>query len=177
MILYVLRHGEAVERADGGGDEWRYLTEQGRADVRKVIERVTACGHKPRMILSSPLVRAVQTAEIAAQHACRKNKTIIAEPLQPDGNLEELTRHILEHKDAKRVMVVGHEPLLGSLVAALLDTPNPVALKKGGCVALELDIDKEGTQLKNPATFLWSIAPGKKIVKSCKKAFAGKDAK
>lgn len=177
MILYVLRHGEAVERADGISDEWRYLTEQGRADVRKVVERVTKCGHKPRLILSSPLVRAVQTAEIAAQQACRKNKTIIAQALQPDGDLEELTRRILEQKDAKRVMVVGHEPLLGSLVASLLDATNPIALKKGGCVALELDIDKGGTTLKNPATFLWSIAPGKKVVKSRKKAFAGNDAK
>ncbi|QEM67348.1 phosphohistidine phosphatase SixA [Geobacter sp. FeAm09] len=178
MILYVLRHGEAVERTDGGDDEWRYLTERGRADVRKVVERVTRCGHKPRLILSSPLVRAVQTAEIAAQRACRKNRTVIAGPLQPDGDLEELTRHILHQKEAKRVMVVGHEPLLGSLVASLLDTATPVALKKGGCVALELDIGKDGDKaaLKRPATFLWSIAPGRKLVKSGKKAFAGKGA-
>ncbi|KAB0670132.1 phosphohistidine phosphatase SixA [Oryzomonas sagensis] len=174
MILYVLRHGEAVERAAGADDEWRYLTEQGRADVRKVVERVARCGHKPRLILSSPLVRAVQTAEIAAQQACRKNRTVIAEPLQPDGDLEVLTRHILQQKDAKRVMVVGHEPLLGSLVASLLGSPTPVALKKGGCVALELGIDKGGATLKKAATFLWSIAPGKKVVKSCKKAFARK---
>jgi phosphohistidine phosphatase len=178
MILYVLRHGEAVEGSDGISDEWRYLTEQGRADINKVMERVTECGHKPRLILSSPLVRAVQTAEIAAQRACRKNRTLITALLRPGGDRDELTRHILEQKDAKRVMIVGHEPLLGSLVAALLDTPVPVALKKGSCVALELEIDNGGTHpaLRRPATFLWYIVPGKKIVKSPKKAFTGQRA-
>jgi phosphohistidine phosphatase len=175
MILYVLRHGEAVEGSDGISDEWRYLTEQGRADINKVVERIADHGHKPRLILSSPLVRAAQTAEIAARRACRKNRTIITFLLQPGSDLDELTLHILQNKDAKRVMIVGHEPLLGSLVAALLDTRDPVALKKGSCVALELDIDKDVTNpaLEKPATFLWYIVPGKKIMKSPKKAFAG----
>jgi phosphohistidine phosphatase len=174
MILYVLRHGEAVEKTNGITDEWRYLTEQGRADINKVIERIADHGHKPRLILSSPLVRAAQTAEIATWRACRKNRTIITELLQPGGDMDELTRHILLQKDAKRVMIVGHEPLLGSLVASLLDTSDPVALKKGSCVALELDIDKDGTNpaLEKPAMFLWYIVPGKKIMKSPKKAFA-----
>ncbi|GFE62670.1 phosphohistidine phosphatase SixA [Geobacter sp. AOG2] len=175
MILYVLRHGEAVERSDGLNEEWRYLTEQGRADINKVMERVAEHGHKPRLILSSPLVRAVQTAEIAAGRACRKNRTLMVEQLQPDGDRDELTRYILQQSDAKRVMIVGHEPQLGSLVAALLDSHAPVALKKGSCVALELDIDTDETNpaLEKPATFLWYIVPGKKIMKSLKKAFSG----
>jgi phosphohistidine phosphatase len=175
MILYVLRHGEAVEGSDGISDEWRYLTEQGRADINKVVERIADHGHKPRLILSSPLVRAVQTAEIAARRACRKNSTLITALLQPGSDLDELTRHILQQKDAKRVMIVGHEPLLGNLVAALLDTRDPTTLKKSSCVALELDIDKDETNpaLEKPATFLWHIVPGKKIMKSLNKAFAG----
>jgi len=174
MILYVLRHGEAVEGSDGISDKWRYLTEKGRADVNKVVERIGDHGHKPRLILSSPLVRAVQTAEIAAGQACRKNRTLITPLLQPGSDLDELTSHILEQRDAKRVMIVGHEPLLGYLVAALLGTSDPIELKKGSCAALELDFDKNGTkpQFEKPATFLWYIAPGKKIMKSLKKAFA-----
>ena len=175
MILYVLRHGEAVERSDGLNDEWRYLTEQGRADINKVIERVADHGHKPRLILSSPLVRAVQTAEIAAGRACRKNRTLITELLQPDGDEDELIRYILQHSETKRVMIVGHEPQLGSLVASLLDRSDPIALKKGSCFALELNIDKDETSpaLEKPATFLWYVVPGKKIMKSLKKAFPG----
>ena len=175
MILYVLRHGEAVERSDEICDEWRYLTEKGRGDIGKVIERVTDHGHKPRLILSSPLVRAVQTAEIAARQACRKNRTVICGLLQPDSDLDELLRHILKQKDAKRVMIVGHEPLLGSVVASLLGSDGDVSLKKGSCVALELDIDKDEAQpsLEKPATFLWYITPRTKIMKSVKKAFAG----
>jgi len=178
MILYVLRHGEAVERSEGLSDEWRYLTEQGRADIGKVVERVAEHGHKPRLILSSPLVRAVQTAEIAAGRACRKNRTLVLEQLQPDGDRDELTRYLLEQKDVKRVMIVGHEPQLGLLVASLLDRRDPLALKKGSCVALELDIDADETKpaLAKPATFLWYVVPGKKIMKSLKKAFPGQHA-
>ena len=173
MILYVLRHGEAVERSDEFSDEWRYLTEKGRDDVVKVVERVADHGHKPRLILSSPFVRAVQTAEIAAQQACRKNRTIMCDLLQPDGDVEELCHHVLKQEDAKRVMVVGHEPLLGSLVASLLGASGEVSLKKGSCVALELDIRKDGEKpaLKKPAVFLWYITPRTKIMKSVKKAF------
>ena len=175
MILYVLRHGEAEEESDGIIDEWRYLTGQGRAEINKVVERIADHGHKPRLILSSPLVRAVQTAEIAARWACRKNRTLITALLQPDSDQDELVLHILQQKDAKRVMIVGHEPLLGNLVAALLDTSDPIALKKGSCVAMELDIVKNGTSpaLEKPAKFLWQIVPGKKIIKSLNKAFAG----
>jgi phosphohistidine phosphatase SixA len=89
--------------------------------------------------------------------------------------LEELHRHILKQEDAKRVMIVGHEPLLGSLVASLLGTNGEVSLKKGSCVALELEIDKGEAKpsLKKPATFLWYITPRTKIMKSVKKAFTG----
>ena len=67
-------------------------------------------------------------------------------------------------------MVVGHEPQLGLLVAALLGRDEAVTLKKGACVALELDPVKHET----PAQFLWYIAPGKKRVTSFNKAFLQK---
>jgi phosphohistidine phosphatase len=114
------------------------------------------------------LVRAVQTAQIAAAYACRKNETIVSGLLQADGDIGELQEYIRAHAESKRVMVVGHEPHLGSLVAGLLQKEGTIQLTKGGCVALELDTNESD----KPASFLWYMAPGKKPVTSLKKAFA-----
>jgi len=165
MILYVLRHGEAVERSEQQADEWRYLTEKGRKSVASAAKAVTKLGRKPRLIVTSPLPRAVQTAEIAAGYACRKNKVEASPLLLPDAELSGVTAFISKHNAAaNRVMLVGHEPLLGALVASLLGQSAGFALKKGACVALKLG--KSG----KPAEFLWYLIPGKKPVYSFKKA-------
>jgi phosphohistidine phosphatase len=168
MILYVLRHAEAVVGSDTLPDEWRYLTEKGRATAEKMGASVSMIGPKSRLTVTSPLTRAVQTAEIAAKKACRRNVIIASTLLLPEADISELVAYIKENGNAGRVMLVGHEPQLGSLVAALLGCADkPLSLKKGACVALELDPKKEDM----PAKFLWYLAPGKKRITSFKKAF------
>lgn len=165
MILYVLRHGEAVERGEQQADEWRYLTEMGRKSVAVTAKAITKLGHKPRLIVTSPLTRAVQTAEIAAGYACRKHRVEASPLLLPDSDPADMTAFIRKQDTStSRVMVVGHEPLLGALVSALLGHGAGFSLKKGGCVALKLG--KPG----KPAEFLWYQVPGKKPVYSFKKA-------
>jgi phosphohistidine phosphatase len=171
MIVYVMRHAEAVEGSDTLQDEWRYLTEKGRSAAEKMSSSIAKIGPKPRLTISSPLTRAVQTAEIAAEKACRKNVVLASELLLPGADIGDLVTYLNGCGDAKRVMLVGHEPLLGSLVATLLDREDKaILLKKGACVALKLDPDKDDT----PAGFLWYLAPGKKRVTSFKKAFPQK---
>lgn len=171
MILYVVRHAEAVEGSDTLQDEWRYLTEKGRYTAEKMSSSIARFGPKPRLTITSPLTRAVQTAEIAAAKACRKNVLIASELLLPGADISELIKHVNALKSAKRVMLVGHEPQLGSLVAALLGRENEaVLLKKGACVTLKLDPDKDD----HPANFLWYLAPGKSRTTSFKKAFPQK---
>ena len=168
MILYVMRHAEAVEASDSLQDEWRYLTEKGRASVEKMSSRIAKYGPNTRLTITSPLTRAVQTAEIAASKACRKNTVVSSELLLPGADINELAKHLKVCKDAKRVMLVGHEPQLGALVALLLGrTDEVVTLKKGSCVALKLDSFADG----NPANFLWYLLPGKNRITSFKKAF------
>jgi phosphohistidine phosphatase len=168
MILYVMRHAEAVEGSDTLLDQWRYLTEKGRANARKTCASIAKSGPKPRLTITSPLTRAVQTAEIAAEKACRKNMVVASELLLPGGDIGELIAHLKGCGDAKRVMVVGHEPQLGLLVAKLLGREDDmIPLKKGSCVMLKFDPDTEG----KPAGFLWYLAPGKKRTTSFKKAF------
>ena len=170
MIVYVMRHAEAVEGGDTLQDQWRYLTEKGRTDAENVSIAIAAIGRKPRLTITSPLTRAVQTAEIAAQHACRKNLLVASELLLPGGDVGELIAHLKGCRDAKRVMLVGHEPQLGLLVARLLGREDTaISLKKSACVALEFEPDKSD----KPAGFLWHLLPGKKSVTSLKKAFPG----
>jgi phosphohistidine phosphatase len=168
MILYVMRHAEAVEGSDTLQDEWRYLTEKGRSVAEDISSSIAKIGRKPRLTITSPLTRAVQTAEIAAGNACRKNAVVASGLLLPGADISELVTHLNGCKDAKRVMVVGHEPQLGLLVANLLGSEGvAISLKKGACVALELYPDKDN----KPADFLWYLIPGKNSVTSFKKAF------
>jgi len=168
MIVYVVRHAEAVEGNETLQDGWRYLTEKGREAARKAGSSIARFGPKPRLTITSPLTRAVQTAELMAEHACRKNVVVSSGLLLPGGDIAELIAHLKGCRDAKRVMLVGHEPQLGALVAALLGRDDAaIPLKKSSCVALKLD---PGTDDK-PASFLWYLAPGKKRVTSFLKAF------
>lgn len=171
MILYVMRHAEAVEGSDILQDEWRYLTEKGRSVAEKMSSAIAKCGSKTRLTITSPLTRAVQTAELVAKKACRKNVVISSELLLPGADIDELAAHIKGCRDARRVMLVGHEPQLGSLVATLLGREDGmISLEKGACVALELNPDKND----KPASFLWYLLPGKKRAISFKKAFPQK---
>ncbi len=168
MIVYVVRHAEAVEESDTLQDKWRFLTENGRSVAKKMSVLISKYGPKTRLTITSPLTRAAQTAEITAENACRRNVVVASELLLPGADIGPLIAHLKECKDAKRAMLVGHEPQLGILVAALLGREgDTISLKKGACVALKLDPDSAD----KPAGFLWYLAPGKKRVTSFKKAF------
>lgn len=167
MVLYIMRHAEAVEASDVVPDHCRYLTEKGRAAAEKTCSELVKLGRKPRRTITSPLTRAVQTAEISARYACRRNEVVATVLLLPDGDVTELATYVRGHGDAKRVMLVGHEPQLGQLVATLLGRKDfAVTLKKGSCVTLELKPGKDGD-----AEFLWYLVPGRKRNTSLKKSF------
>ena len=168
MKLYVIRHAEAVEASKTLKDEWRYLTESGRTAAKSVSAAIVKYGSKPRLTLTSPLTRAVQTAEFIAAKACRRNVVQASSLLLPSGKVEDLIVYLQGCQESKRVVVVGHEPQMGALVAKLLGLEAPVELKKAGCVALVLEPGKD------IAEFLWYQVPGKKCVSSLKKAFTTK---
>lgn len=170
MILYIMRHAEAVEGSEALPEEWRYLTEKGRSAAEQMSSAIAVSGPKPRLILSSPLLRAVQTAEIQAAKACRKKVVIASGLLSPGADMDELIAYLKKQNNAKRVMVVGHEPQLGTLVTELLGRADGgIALKKGACVALKLSPGR-----KPERSFLWYMTPGEKRISSFKKAFPQK---
>jgi len=159
MRLYVVRHAEAIERGGNVPDAMRTLTPEGRTFFRKTVKRLIKWGASPDCICSSPLVRAVQTAEILAEEIGFRGPLIVTDKLAPGFGRAGLKAILSKCAGAKEVALVGHEPDLGDLVASLLSLPSPRPLKKGEIVALQLP----RKDALSPAAFLWS-ARGKRFV-------------
>jgi len=156
MILYILRHALA-EDAAAGGDEARHLTEVGRIRTRKAALGLRELGIELDVILTSPLARAAETAEIvAAVYANGLTPNVLPElatGIAPGDAVAGLAPHA--HNDS--LMIVGHEPQLSALASILL-TGEPDAMhlrmRKGGCVALELP---PGRIQPGAAALLWMM--------------------
>jgi phosphohistidine phosphatase len=135
-----MRHGPAEDAAPSGADGDRALTPSGRERVRNVAKALVAAGEGPLRILTSPLVRAVQTAEIVAVVAKlgdRGGSVEVRREVSPGGDATRLVSR-LAAEGAKRLMVVGHEPDLSALVANLLGEFS-LPFEKAMVVALQLD--------------------------------------
>ena len=140
MILYILRHGIADPKSLGLPDAKRALTSEGRAKVRSVLKRARQAGVAPAVILTSPLVRAVQTAELTADELKGTNEIVQTKALSPRATPEHTWEEIRKYADQGEVMVTGHEPHLHRLVAYVLGTPTlKLDLKKGGLVRVRFD--------------------------------------
>ncbi len=140
MKLYVMRHGPAEDQSATGRDGDRALTASGRERVRSVARALVDAGEAPSSIVSSSLVRSVQTAEIvaiASKLGDREGTVDIRRELSPGGDAREIVYALLDQK-RKRTMLVGHEPDLSQLVALLVGEPVPVAMEKAMVVGLEV---------------------------------------
>jgi phosphohistidine phosphatase len=123
--LYLMRHGPAEDQADSGLDSDRALTAAGRERVRLVAKALLDADEGPAHIVSSPLVRAVQTAEIVAiktKLAGRGGAVEVRRELSPGGEAAQFVRR-LPSEGRKRILLVGHEPDLSELLSALLGSP------------------------------------------------------
>ena len=152
MNLYLIRHAEAIERTREVPDAQRHLTPKGRLFFRKTAKQWIKKGALPDGIVSSPLVRAVQTAEILAEEIGFRGPLIVTDKLAPGFGRADLRAILSKCAGAKEVALVGHEPDLGDLVASLLSLPSTRPLKKGEVVALQLP----RKSALSPAVFLWS---------------------
>jgi phosphohistidine phosphatase len=142
MQLYIVRHGIAIDREDPKcpSDAERYLTAEGHKRTKDVAKSIAALIDAPRLLISSPYVRAVQTAEIFAAafdiSAAKIEKTQLLLPgAEPSGFLRELARK----KSVESVMCFGHAPQLDELVSAALGAKKDITdLKKAGVTCIEL---------------------------------------
>lgn len=139
MELYVVRHGIAVDGSEGSPDEWRPLTGKGRRRMRKISRAFAKRGRELELILTSPLVRAVQTAEILAGEADHGEVDVLGE-LDPKFDVASLRKALARRAGkARTVAIVGHEPQLSSLLSALSGTAQPeIDLQKGSIVRVDV---------------------------------------
>jgi len=142
MDLYIVRHGIAIDRDDPKcpADPERYLTEEGIEKTEQVAKSVAALGASPDLLLSSPYVRAMQTAEIFAKAlGYSKQKIRRTDLLLPGAEPSLLFRELAKDKQSSSVFLFGHAPQIDEVIAAAFSTKhNITSLKKAGVAAIKL---------------------------------------
>ena len=140
MELYILRHGIAEDGHAGLPDEQRQLTHQGRAKLRDVLKGARRAGVSPSLILTSPLVRAVQTAEIAAEELSYSGELVCASSLVPEADPRATWTEIRTHRDEGQLLLASHNPLCSSLAGYLLGARElRLDYKKGALMRIDFD--------------------------------------
>ena len=132
MDVYLVRHAEAVDETRALRDPMRFLTERGRAQAHALGERLRWYACEPTRIWASPLVRAVQTAELVATALGEAVPVEVAPDLAPDAPARALIAALPADGS---VLLVGHEPSL-SAIGALLVAGSLAPLAKAEAVRI-----------------------------------------
>lgn len=161
--LYIVRHGKAEERSPNRGDTDRRLTGEGAGEMRKIASALVALKLHPDSIVSSPLRRARETADIIADGLGLKSVTIW-DQLKPEADPDSTFDMIRSSGTSLSIMLVGHEPHLSSLVALVASGGDlRMLLKKGGFVHLEVQ-----STIRKPYGMLRSIMTPRQMKRMCK---------
>ena len=142
MELYLIRHGIAEERGSNNNDQERSLTDLGRQKTHLVAARLYQLGLRFDLILTSPLVRSRQTAEIL-RFCGLSSQLEESSYLAPDGDIHARLRGLLEqqqHLAQSQLALVGHQPDLGQWAEILIwgEAREGLVLKKAGIIGLIL---------------------------------------
>lgn len=148
MKLYLLRHGIADWPEWNRPDDERPLTKKGRKEMRRMAKFLRSLKVKPELILSSPLPRAWQTAQIAAEYLERELKKESA--LGCGFDVNKLRKIIYRHAK-EDLMLVGHEPDFSTVIRAL--TGGTIKLAKGGLARVDLATGAQKGRL------IWLLPP------------------
>lgn len=156
LELYLIRHGLAAERGEEYPDDSkRPLTNEGVASLRKEVRALEALDISFDHIITSPLARAKQTAEVFAQHLPSKPSMSTSDSLAPAGSPAGVVQDVVKHARKGRVALVGHEPNLGELAARLIGAKTPIEFKKGGICRIDFEV----LPPKGTGQLLWLVTP------------------
>ena len=154
--LYLVRHGLAEGRGEAWPDDTkRPLTERGMSRVRKAARGLARLGVSIDVVLTSPLVRARQTAELIAGGFDPRPQLVNVDALALDGSYQAVLADLEKHARHTRIALVGHEPGIGELAARLIGTRHPVEFKKGAICRIDL----ETLPPVGPGTLRWFLTP------------------
>lgn len=158
MKLYLVRHATATERIGGAvkTDADRPLIEEGRKEAQIVATALKKLGVKPDAFVTSPLVRARQTAEIFAEVLGGKDKLDYSEHLAPGGSADYLFKELNGLKRADEVFLFGHMPDMTLLAQQLLWSAElEMPFKKAGVCR----IDVSDLPPTSPGVLKWFVTP------------------
>ena len=158
MNLYLIRHAIAEEESPTGDDSQRGLTDKGAKKMRQIAKGLRELGVEFDYILTSPYIRAEQTAEILGDVLKMKKRIVTSENLAPTGSPDQLLAEINEKYSVNSLAIVGHEPYLSNLVGLLTADGSPIEMtfKKGSVCYLTTD-DLHHTRKAN---LEWLLTPG-----------------
>ena len=135
MQIYLVRHGDAVPEEDAGSDRDRWLSARGREAARVLARLLREQRVEPDTIISSPLPRAVQTAELIAQGLDYLAPIVSLRALEPSAQPRVAAGALGTF--GMSVLVVGHEPSISALGAFLLGRPSFPPFRTAQCCAIE----------------------------------------
>jgi phosphohistidine phosphatase len=141
-FVVLLRHGVAEERSAEKPDEDRSLTTEGHARMKQICNGLAEVFPKPQALYTSPLLRAMQTAIWITKGYRKRLELQSSDALRPGRDPEEVIA-LLRSIPARRIILVGHEPLLTETAIRLagLNAGDALELKKGGCYGIRVGSD------------------------------------
>jgi phosphohistidine phosphatase len=155
--LYLVRHAIAFER---DSDKWpddakRPLTHKGIARMREVVDGLLDLSVELDLVVTSPLVRAKQTADVILAGLADPPDLVVSESMSPNGSPAAVVEVLSHHTKLKNIALVGHEPALGELGAWLIGAKNPLPFKKGGVACIEMPT----LPIVGPGQLIWLATP------------------
>ncbi len=154
MRVYFLRHGKAEDRETWRGrDADRPLTAEGEEELRRSAKRLSALDLGLDLIVTSPLVRALKTAEIVSDELGLVGRLVEDDRLAPGFDLRHLEQILAAHSSHGAVMVIGHEPDFSDTIAELIGGGD-LAMKKGGLARVDVTAPASGG-----GRLVWLLTP------------------
>lgn len=140
MELYLFRHGIAEDAQPGRRDADRALVDNGRKKAVEVVKAARRAGLEPSLVVSSPYLRAIQTAQLAVDELGYKGEIVKIDALVPHGSPDTVWHELRVHRSEAAILLAGHEPLLSHLAAFLLAAPAlRIEMKKAAMVRIDLE--------------------------------------
>lgn len=160
MEIYIIRHGDAIDQADPlvTSDAMRWLTGTGRDEVAVSARLLAKLAVVPDLVLTSPMVRARQTAEIVTDIIGPASGPVMSDHLVYGGSLAGVLGDVLRHGRPERVVLAGHMPSVGALVGFLAwgMPDNSVPFRTGEVCRIDLPDD---SPLPGFGDLRWLIPP------------------
>jgi phosphohistidine phosphatase len=154
--LYLIRHGLAEARGEAWPDDGkRPLTADGATRLRKAARALARLGVSIDVVLTSPLVRTRQTAEIVAAAFDPRPVVVNVEALAPGGTHASVLAELEKHMRRGHIAIVGHEPGIGELAGRLAGMRHALEFKKGAVCRIDVDT----LPPRGGGTLRWFLTP------------------